>query len=107
MAEAGLILYRAVSADPPLAADFASNKAKGKPRRAIEGEDAWSGISVYDTEQRCRSKAAMFGLGTFVAEMRIPEGAQIRCGEIGRSGHCTLWGEPEEFLPYVTRVVPV
>jgi hypothetical protein len=102
-----LTLYRAVAEDPPTSEDFASNKAKGKPRRDIESEEVWSGISVYDTKERCRKKAAQFGLGTHIAELTIPADAPIQRGAIGRGGHCTLWGEPEDFLAYVTAIVPV
>ena len=108
MSAAAQTLYRAVMANPPTAADFMSNQAKGKPRRApIEGEAEWSGISVYNTAERCRRKAVQFGLGEYVAELVIPGAAPIIIGPLGKGGHCTLWGEPEQLLWCVTTVVPV
>ncbi|MFN8514442.1 MAG: hypothetical protein U0232_07275 [Thermomicrobiales bacterium] len=101
-------LYRAVNANPPTAEDFTSNKAKGKPRREpYEREDEWAGISTFDTEARCRAKAADYDLGTFIAEVDIPDDAPIRIGQVNRRGHCTIWGDPDDLLRYVTAVTRV
>ncbi len=99
--------YRAALTDPATAIDFTSNKAKGKARRVdVESEEEWAGISVYGTERLCQKKAGDYGLGAYVVEITIPEYGDIRYDRVSPK-HCNVWGEPEAFLSYVTKIVPV
>lgn len=100
--------YRSVASDPPTQSDFLSNRALGKPRRPPhETEDRWAGISVHDTEQQCRKNALKWSLGAYIAEMDVPEDGGVRYGPTGKSGHCTIWGEAEQLLRCVSRVIPL
>ena len=99
--------YRVVLTDPPTEVDFMSNQAKGKPRRAIEGEEEWRGISVFTRLERAREIAHKYPqLGSFIAELRIPPDAPIGHDQPSWSGHCNLWGTPEELGKCVTSVAP-
>lgn len=69
-----------------------------------------SGISVYATEPQAMSRArSLPWLGTFIAELDIPEGRAIAWERTDRRtrGHHTLWGTTDELLAAVMSVVPV
>ncbi len=69
-----------------------------------------SGVSVYATQGQALNRArSMPWLGTFVAELDVPEGGGIIWQRTDRRtrGHHTLWGTPEELLATVIAVVPI
>lgn len=108
-------VYRIVKADPPTRRDFSSNRAKrGDPRPDLPPalRRLWDGISVHDAEARSRRQAAETPwTGSFVAELRIPDRTRtpVRWERTvpGNEGHHTLWGDPDELLSFVVRVVQV
>lgn len=69
----------------------------------------WDGLSVFDTEQRSRSKAQAFpALGGWIAELELPEGGPIRFERTTRSrGHYTVWGSARAVCRSVVRVIVV
>jgi hypothetical protein len=101
--------FRVVQSDPPTLADFNSDEARGlsKPVPA-ELARMWDGLSVMDSEERARRLARRFGLGNFIAAVRVEEGGPIRYERtLHRRGHHTLWGDPAAMLERVQSVVPV
>jgi hypothetical protein len=106
-----VVLYRIVLTDPPSHADFLSEASRGITRRVRpEYERLRSGVSVFDTEERARQRAAKWPwLGGFIAELDLPdEGGSIRYERTTDSrGHYTLWGQPEDLTGRVVRVVRV
>lgn len=105
------VFFRIVESNPPTILDFTSNAAKGMTLRNPTAETLrwWAGISVYDNQGDARSLARQRPqLGTFIAELLIPEGSTIRYERTGqRRGHYTLWGEPGLLLACVIAVRPV
>jgi hypothetical protein len=69
----------------------------------------WDGISVFATEAQARRRARSAPwLGSPIAELVIIEALPIRFDRTTRSaGHFTVWGEPDDLLQCVRRVVPV
>ena len=107
-----MILYRVVYTTPPTIADFRSHEARGRPvpPGASEGSRRlWSGISVYDTEDRARQTALDYPrLGTFIAEIDIPDEGSIHVERTTNSlGHYTLWGEAATIMARVVAVRPI
>src|SRR5579884_2709449 len=86
--------YRCVRVASPTAADFRSNKEKGRPRQRGELNDDWeyAGLSVFRTFEAAAAKTRELSgaLGWFVARLRVPEGSGVtgRCSS--RTGHCTI-----------------
>jgi hypothetical protein len=104
-----MIVYRVVRADPPTVADFRSHEARGRPVPPGAPEESrrlWSGISVYDTEERARQTARDYPrLGAYIAELDIPEGGTVRAQRTTKSlGHYTLWGDAVAMLACVVAV---
>ncbi len=102
--------YRIVRTDPPTERDFLSHHALG--RRPVNPTPEvlahWDGVSVYEREDQARGLARRRPwLGTYLAELRIPDGAPIRIHAWGSKGHYTLWADPGILNSCVTRVVPV
>lgn len=103
------VLYRIVKTNPPTVADFTSNQALHRGPRRITAEvlRLWDGISTHDSPQQSRQMAGLFPLlGSYIAELRIPAGAPVRCERtLTSEGHYTLWGEPLVLLACVVSVV--
>ncbi len=109
------VFFRIVKTDPPRRRDFLSNQGKrGVPRpdlpRALRR--LWDGLSVHETEEQSRRQAHENPwLGAFVAELRIPDrtSAVVHWERTvpANEAHQTLWGDPDELLRYVVRVVPI
>jgi hypothetical protein len=103
--------YRIVMTNPPTVEDFKSNVERGKPllsndprlRRLAEG------ISVSATFEQARNTAQTYPLlGSFIAELAIPEDAPFVTERTLRApGHHTIWGEPEALLRRVVTIRPV
>jgi hypothetical protein len=104
--------YRIVATDPPTVTDLYSQKELGEPPRDPDDAEAlrlWTGVSVYNTEQQARKKAVRLPfLGSFIAELRIPDDGSVRFERTtGSTGHYTLWGDPAHMLLCVASVRPV
>ena len=98
-----MFLYRVVRGDPPTTADFRSHEARGRPLPPGANEQTrrlWSGISVYDTEERARQAALDYPrLGAYIAMLEVREEDPVRAERTTASlGHHTLWGEPAVLL---------
>jgi hypothetical protein len=103
-------LYRIVRGDPPTAADFESDRARGRARPVDPTMEAlWDSFSAFDTEDRARRKAQDFPvLGTWIAELELREGGPIRWERTTKArGHYTVWGRPAAVCRRVVRVVGV
>jgi hypothetical protein len=105
------VFYRVVRTDPPSRLDFTSNEARGRqPRRPLDarGRRLWQGLSAFDTASGARHAARTTpALGSYVARVEIPPGAQVEVEQTGRFGHYTLWGQPADILRMVVAVEPV
>lgn len=105
------VFHRTVTADPPTADDFLSNRAKGRQPRAAEVDDSrlWDGISVMDTLARALNRARQFPQhGGFVAVLHIPPNVSVVATRTLRTpGHYTLHGAPDILLACVVEVVAV
>ena len=42
-----------------------------------------------------------------MAEIVVPDGAEVEIEQTGRAGHYTIWGSAGRMLGYVQRVLPV
>lgn len=104
----GRIVFRVLKHRTARRDDFLSYKALGKPlwRPTPARERRWSGVSAFETEKLCRSKAHDLNLGSYIAKLDIPDDAPIQI-EQGYRGHVTVYGEPESFLSYLVSVVAV
>ncbi len=67
------------------------------------------GFSTSATEAQARSRArAIPELGTWIAELDIPEGSKIRFERTTKSrGHHTVWGRPSDIAACVVAVTEV
>jgi len=107
--------YRIVKHDPPNRRDFLSNRAtRGEPRPdlPIHLRRLWDGLSVHDSLEQARRQAREAPwLGTRIAVLVVPEGAEagLRWERTipNNPGHYTLWGDPDDLLRQVERVVPI
>jgi hypothetical protein len=103
--------YRIVRTDPSTLWDFTSNEARRRrPRRPLdsEGRRLWRGLSHFDAIAAARGAARHTPvLGASMAEVEIPDGADLEVEQSGRAGHYTIWGSPARLLGYVRRVVRV
>lgn len=105
-------LYRIVRHNPPTRRDLLSYQALGIAPDANDPETLRrsAGISLYNTLQQARRSAAgppWRGQG-YIAELRIPDDAPVTIERTGtRRGHHTLWGNPDDILVYIHRVVPI
>jgi hypothetical protein len=106
--------FRIVKTTPPTRRDFASNQEKrGDPRPHLPQHlrRLWNGLSIHATEAQSRRQARENPwLGRYIAELQIPD-HPLRPMRWERTvpsneGHYTLWGDADELLNYVTRVVP-
>ena len=103
--------YRIVRTDLPMLWDFTSNEARGRrPRRPLdsEGRRLWRGLSHFDSLDAARAAALHTpNLGAYIAEVEIPDDADLEIEQTGRAGHYTIWGSPARLLSSVRCVVPV
>lgn len=102
--------YRIVQTNPPTLGDFLSDKDQGRPVRSGTHRHFWDGISVYATEQQARRKVQDYPfLGSFIAQLEIPDQASLRIERTLRRsrGHHTLWGDSAYLLRCVVSVIPV
>ena len=107
--------YRIVKANPPTRRDFLSNRAgRGEPRPDLPSplQRLWDGISVHDTlADSLRQVQEHPRLGGYIAELEAPKpgGQSVRWERTiaNNAGHFTLWGDPDELLGCVVRIIPV
>jgi|SRR5580700_7968747 hypothetical protein len=100
-------LYRIVSRDPPLEEDFWSQAEARRPAPSADPllVERWQGVSMFDSLRVARLMARRHPrLGSFIAELRTPDGPGIRCQRTGRPGHYTVWGRPAAMLACVVAV---
>ena len=87
-----------------------SNRDRGKQPRGIElrNPELWSGVSVFDSEERVRDVATRHGWQGFIARLDIPDGAPVRIERTTLSeGHHTLWAPADLVLDYIVSVTRV
>jgi hypothetical protein len=110
MTRAGMILFRIVKSNPPTLRDFFSHEALGLvPRypRSRRLQDSWRGVSMFSRATAALAQArAAPGLGELIAELHVPDAADIRVEQTGRNAlHYTVWAEPLVLLRCVTNIV--
>ena|GEM_PF-2333761 len=89
----GEVLYRLLGRDRPRAADFRSNRDKGRPPMAHETALLRCGVSMFANEAAARSRARRAPV--FVAAVTLEPGRGFSLAKTAGSGHYTVWGEPE------------
>lgn len=103
--------FRIVRSDPPTEEDFLSPQALAVPLWDPDPEKLRmaEGVSVFNTEIQARNKARAYPRkGRFLALLLIEEDGPITFERTGRDrGHHTLWGDPQEMLRRVERVIEV
>jgi hypothetical protein len=104
--------FRIVVADPPTTDDFKSHAARGKPRPPTIPEHRWADVSVYETEEQARNlvydlRRRGRNLGSFIAELLIPDDGQVTVERYGPPGHHGVHANPERLLACVVSVVPL
>ena len=108
----GRSLFRIVRTNPPTLRDFASHAVLGQqPRRPLtpREQNLWRGISLYSTLMAAIQRAHDSPwLGSFVAELNIPDDVPLRIEQTGRQReHYTAWGPADVLLSQVVAVTPV
>jgi hypothetical protein len=105
------VCFRIVQNNPPIEWDFLSHEARGHLPLDSDPESLrlLRGCSVYATEAQARRKArGRPFLGTYIAELRLPDEPAIEVERTTSStGHHTVWADPTELLAAVVRVVRV
>jgi hypothetical protein len=106
-----IVLYRIVQDNPPRRVDMLSYQALGIVPDTDDPEllRISTGISLYNTLQQARNQmrrlpAARRG---FIAELHLPANSPVTIERTGsQRGHHTLWGNADDILNYVVRVIP-
>ena len=97
--------YRIVVTEQPTPDDFKSDKELGIAPRGDDpvARHVWDGISAFRTRAQAESKVRAYPfLGSYIAELGIPDGAPIKYERTLTSrGHHTLWGRPSDLLACV------
>lgn len=101
-------MYRIVHSESAQATDFLSDRRAGRPLRdpSSEGLRRWEGFSVRDDPERAEAVARRYPqLGRYLAVVEVADA--VRLEESRRRGHYTAYGDPQQFLGAVVRVMPV
>ncbi|HEY7032492.1 MAG TPA: hypothetical protein VH482_14220 [Thermomicrobiales bacterium] len=107
-----LRFFRIVMADPPTVDDFKSHAARGKLRPPSIPMHRGDDVPVYETEEQAQGLVLDLrkrgrNLGSFVAELHIPDDGQITDERYSPPGHHGLHGDPERLLAFVVSVRPI
>jgi hypothetical protein len=90
---------------------FKSHQALGKrrpPSLPWADPDPWDGCSLYVRRQQAvRMARRRPRLGTFIAELLIPDDAPIVRELPDRTGHFNIWGDADTICGWVVDVTPV
>jgi hypothetical protein len=110
----GRLYWRIVRSNPASWVDFLANAVKDLPARSVELRDPldWASISVFDAAEEAAERARRYGLGRYLAALRIPEdgfvaGVRVVVRQTYGPGHYSLLAGPVTFVRAVERVVPV
>ncbi len=97
--------YRIVQNNPPTREDFIPHPPRSMPRNP-EKARLFSGLSFYDDfEFALRTAKEHPRLGAYIAEVVVQDDGLIQYERTTQSeGHCTLWGNPTDFLRCVIAV---
>ena len=100
--------FRVVSSSPPTPDDFRARRPGGAEEGFAGERHIESGISVFATLRQARRNARSFpSHGAFIAELVIPDEAEVSFRRTGRQpGHHTVWASSNELLAWVTSVLP-
>jgi hypothetical protein len=68
-----------------------------------------AGVSCYETREQARDAAMRYRLGTFIAELFIPDdGCAIEVARTGSvAGHYTVWASMAYFMSRIVLVTPL
>lgn len=103
-------LFRGIQGPEATPEDFFSNRRKGLKPRPIEKRNPkeYEAVSLWDALDKMREVCLRWPkIGSYIAELHIPEDAPIELKQEGDPGHWNAWGEPEAFLQHITVVHPV
>ena len=68
----------------------------------------WCGISMFNDIETARHRAQQWMQGRFLAELRIPDGADVLVLQTGRDpAHHSVMGTPATLRSLVADVVPI
>jgi hypothetical protein len=88
------LFYRSIKVSGPMLDNFKSYAALGKQPRQTDPEflERWNGVSVYDTHRQARknAQAVNWRIGTYIAELHLPDDAPVICKGPGPTGHWDL-----------------
>jgi hypothetical protein len=96
--------------NPPTDEDFRSFALQGRQPRDPDPEvlRLWDGVSVYDSKATLRRLIRNRPhLGTFIAELAVPDDGSVRFEKTRGAGHYTLWASPLELRRMVIHVLAV
>ena len=100
------VVYRVVRSNPPTRRDFFSPAALGRRFQDAKQRALAEGVSVFATEEQARRLARRFHLGSYIAEVNLPEECRILRTQ-RTPGHHTVWAAADLLLEAVVRVVSV
>ena len=103
-------LFRGIQGPEATPEDFLSNRAKGLKPRGLERDNPreHEAVSHWDTLEKMRAVCLAFPkVGSYIAELHIPEDGPIEAKAEHDPGHWNAWGKPEAFLQCIVAVHPV
>jgi hypothetical protein len=104
------IFFRSIMSAEADVDDFKSYAALGRRPRQTDPEflERWRGVSVYDTYRQARknARAVNWRIGTYIAELHIPDDADIRYVGPRPTGHWDLHDvDPAYLLSCIVSIV--
>jgi hypothetical protein len=99
-------VFRVVRSDPPTIDDFRSPLERGR-HRIDERQEQASGVSVFAQLEQARRHARRYDLGSYIAEIAVPDSMHIERTQRRTAGHFTVWADPDALLGMVVQVTPV
>jgi hypothetical protein len=103
-----ITLYHVVKSPRPTEDDFKSQKDRGIPLRDPRFRREYEGVSCCDTAATAKQLAETFKLlGQYIAQIDIPDASALTYEPTLWPGHWTIWGDGQEMLRYVVRVLHV
>lgn len=111
----GTVVYRVVRVGDPKAQafldSFKSSHERGVPPRPRSPEERFRivhmGISCFLTARSAAKVGERWGLGTHVAELRLPPNDGFSLARWGSPGHVTVWAEPVKLVRAVVDIVSI
>ena len=109
------VVYRVVATadrnDAAFVDSFKSSHALGLPPRQGSPEERFrlihAGVSCFNTKRQAERIAQRWGLGSYIAEVRLAPGEGICFARWGSAGHMTVWADPVKLAAMTVDIVSV